>query len=55
MAATGQFIVSRVTDSTDTYWVQEPFITTRTAGTSVTITDTTPTTDPWNLILAEVY
>jgi hypothetical protein len=54
-AVSGQIVNSRVADSTDTYWVQAPSLLTTKAGTSVTIADSSPTRDPWNLILAEIY
>jgi hypothetical protein len=38
----------------DTYWVQSQNAPTPTAGTSVTINDTAPTTDRWNLSIVEV-
>lgn len=38
----------------DTYWVQRKNAPTATSGTPVTINDTSPTTDRWNLTLVEV-
>lgn len=38
----------------DTFWVQRQDITTPTAGTQVTINDTAPTTDRWNLAIVEI-
>ena len=38
----------------DTYWVQRRTAVTPTAGTVVTINDTAPTTDVWNLAVVEV-
>jgi hypothetical protein len=38
----------------DTYWVQRMNSTTPLAGTSVTINDTAPTTDMWNLAVCEI-
>jgi hypothetical protein len=38
----------------DTYWVQRRSATTPAAGTVVTINDTAPTTDRWNLSLVEI-
>jgi hypothetical protein len=42
------------TAATDTYWVQRTTAVTPLGGTSVTINDTAPTTDRWNLSLCEV-
>jgi len=53
--ATGQYVVSRVTDSTDTFWAQATSPLVATAGTSVTISDSTPTTNPWDLFVLEVF
>jgi hypothetical protein len=53
--ATGQFMVSRVTDTTDTFWAQASSQLVAAAGTSVTISDSAPTTDPFDLIVVEVY
>jgi hypothetical protein len=38
----------------DTYWVQRQNTTTPNSGTSVTMNDTAPTTDQWNLALIEI-
>jgi hypothetical protein len=38
----------------DTYWVQSTSAPTAAAGTSVTINDTAPTSDPYDLVLVEV-
>jgi hypothetical protein len=38
-----------------TFWVQSTTIPTTTLGTLVTINDTAPATDPYNLVLAEVH
>jgi Bacterial Ig-like domain (group 1) len=38
----------------DTYWVQSTEAVTKAAGTSVTINDTAPANDPFNLVLVEV-
>ena len=38
----------------DTYWVQRQTTTTPNSGTSVTMNDTAPTTDQWNLALIEI-
>ena len=38
----------------DTYWVQRRTTTTSAAGTVVTINDTAPTTDRWNLSIVEI-
>jgi hypothetical protein len=40
--------------SGDTFWVQRRPEPTPVAGTTVTINDTAPTTDRWNLALVEV-
>jgi choice-of-anchor C domain-containing protein len=51
----GQTLVSQSTDSAgDTYWVQSRSTLTPAAGTQVTINDTAPTTDMWNLALVEI-
>jgi hypothetical protein len=51
----GQRLVSHATDSTgDTYWVQVTSKITSKAGTKVTIIDTKPATDPYNLVLVEI-
>lgn len=50
-----QTLVSQVPDPTgDTYWVQSTTAPTASAGTVVTINDTAPTTDRWNLELIEI-
>jgi hypothetical protein len=54
-AVTGQYLVSRVTDSTDTFWAQATSPLVATAGTSVTISDSAPTTNPWDLFALEVF
>ena len=51
----GQYVVSHVVDSTDTFWVQATLSPAQTAGTSVPISDTTPTTDPHDMIAFEVF
>ena len=38
----------------DTYWVQRQNATTPNSGTSVTMNDTAPTGDQWNLALIEI-
>jgi len=43
-----------LTSSGDTYWVQMQNAPTPVAGTTVTINDTAPTTDRWNLALVEI-
>jgi hypothetical protein len=49
---TGQTLIHQATDSVgDTYWVQATNAITPTKGTTVTINDTAPTTDPYNLVL----
>jgi hypothetical protein len=51
----GQTLVSQSTDiNGDTYWVQSLSAPTPTAGTAVTINDTAPTYDMWNLTLVEI-
>ena len=51
----GQTLVHQyLTPTGDTYWVQMNSALTPTAGTSVTINDTAPTTDRYNLAIAEV-
>jgi hypothetical protein len=51
----GQKVIHQATDSVgDTYWVQATDAITPTKGTSVTINDTAPTTDPYNLVLVEI-
>jgi hypothetical protein len=50
-----QTLVSEATDpARDTYWVQSTTAHTASAGTLVTINDTAPTTDRWNLELIEI-
>ncbi len=50
-----QTLVSQATDSAgDTYWVQSTTAPTASTGTPVTINDTAPTTDRWNLELIEI-
>jgi hypothetical protein len=50
-----QTLVSQATDPAgDTYWVQSTITPSAAAGTAVTINDTAPTTDPWNLELIEI-
>jgi len=52
---TGQTIVHQLLTSTgDTYWVQMQNATTPLSGTTVTINDTAPTTDRYNLTTVEV-
>jgi hypothetical protein len=51
----GQGLVYQATDSAhDTYWVQETKAATPKAGTTVTINDTKPAKDPYNLVLVEI-
>jgi hypothetical protein len=51
----GQTLVHQyLTPTGDTYWVQMNSALTPTAGTTVTINDTAPTTDRYNLAVAEV-
>jgi hypothetical protein len=50
-----QTLVSEATNAAgDTYWVQSTTAPTASAGTPVTINDTAPTTDRWNLELTEI-
>jgi uncharacterized repeat protein (TIGR01451 family) len=50
-----QTIVHQATDRVgDTYWVQTTNRLTPTAGTTVTINDTAPTSDPYNMVLVEI-
>lgn len=50
-----QSLISQSTDAAgDTYWVQDQNAPTPTAGTAVTINDTAPTSDRWNLALIEI-
>ena len=52
---TGQSVVHQdLTSTGDTFWVQMQNGPTYTSGTPVTINDTAPTTDRWNLALVEV-
>jgi hypothetical protein len=52
---TGQTLVHQfLTPTGDTYWVQMQSATTPSSGTSVTINDTAPTTDRYNLSIVEV-
>jgi hypothetical protein len=51
----GQTLFSQKTDTAgDTYWVQSTTSPTPAAGTSVTINDTAPTTDPYDLVVVEI-
>ncbi|HEV2342780.1 MAG TPA: Ig-like domain-containing protein [Actinocrinis sp.] len=51
----GQSVVHSATDKVgDTYWVQSTTAATPAAGAAVTIDDTAPSTDPYNLVLVEV-
>jgi hypothetical protein len=50
----GQALVHESTDSADTYWVQSTSGITSKAGTKVTINDTKPPKDPYNLVLVEI-
>ena len=53
--ATGQSIIHQyLSSSGDTYWVQMQTNTTSTAGTTVKINDTAPTTDRYNLTICEI-
>jgi hypothetical protein len=50
-----QRLVTHATDSSgDTYWVQATTKVTPKAGTKVTINDTKPAADPYNLVLVEI-
>jgi hypothetical protein len=54
-AGSGQTVVDQYfSPSGDTYWTQRRAATTPSAGTSVTIDDTAPTGDRWNLSLVEI-
>ncbi|WP_208711209.1 galactose oxidase-like domain-containing protein [Sinomonas sp. R1AF57] len=54
-AGAGQTLVDQfLAPAGDTYWVQRQTATTAGAGTSVTINDTSPTSDQWDLALVEV-
>lgn len=52
----GQSLVSQWVDTApgETFWVQDQSTTTANAGTSVTISDTAPTNDIWNLAAVEI-
>ena len=50
----GQTLVHESNDSADTYWVQSTSSITSKSGTKVTINDTKPPKDPYNLILVEI-
>jgi hypothetical protein len=51
----GQTLIHQdLTATGDTYWVQMRSTTTPTSGTTVTINDTAPTTDRWNLAICEI-
>ncbi len=51
-----EIFASQLFDSVgDTYWVQREHGLTPSAGTKVTINDTSPTTDVWNLVLIEIH
>jgi hypothetical protein len=51
----GQTLFSQNLDkANNTYWVQSTTSPTPAAGTSVTINDTAPTTDPYDLVLVEI-
>jgi hypothetical protein len=51
----GQALVHQdLTTTGDTYWVQQQINTTGPAGTNVTINDTAPTADRWNLSIVEI-
>jgi hypothetical protein len=43
-----------LTPTGDTYWVQRRSAPTPTAGTAVSINDTAPTGDRWNLCVVEI-
>jgi serine protease len=52
---TAQHLVHQSTDTAgDTYWVQATNAVTAKSGTKVTINDTKPTADPYNLVLVEI-
>jgi hypothetical protein len=54
-AGTGQTVVHQdLTPTGDTYWVQMRSSSTPASGTSVTINDTAPTTDQYNLSICEI-
>jgi hypothetical protein len=52
----GQSLVSQWVDTApgETFWVQDQSATTANAGTGVTINDTAPTNDIWNLAAVEI-
>jgi serine protease len=50
----GQTVVKQFTTSTDTFWTQATRKVTYSPGTVVNIRDTSPTTDPYNLVLVEI-
>ncbi len=50
----GQTLVDQLVQSGGTFWTQSETSTTPTAGTAVTISDSSPTTDTWNLATAEI-
>ncbi|MBO0728096.1 MAG: Ig-like domain repeat protein [Acidimicrobiaceae bacterium] len=51
----GQTLVHQATDSVgDTYWIQSLSSPVSTAGTAVTINDTAPTHDPFNMVVVEI-
>jgi hypothetical protein len=51
----GQTLVHQLLSSTgDTYWVQRQTSPTPSSGTTVTINDTAPTNDSYNLAICEV-
>lgn len=54
ITGSGQALVHESTDSADIYWVQSTSGTTPKAGTKVTINDTKPPKDPYNLVLVEI-
>ena len=50
----GQTIKSQNLGTSDTYWVQSTTAPTPIAGTKVTINDTAPTTDAYDLVVVEI-
>ncbi len=50
----GQTLVDQVLQTGGTFWTQSQTSLTASSGTSVTINDTAPTTDVWDLALAEI-
>jgi hypothetical protein len=52
--AAGQSIAAQHLDPTDTYWTQATQKVTFVKGTVVTIHDTAPTADPYNMVLVEI-